>query len=83
MDFVVSLPRTQKTYDSIWVVVDRLTKSACFIPVKSTYSVEKYARIFLDDIVCLHGISLSIISDRGAQFKSKFWSHSKKGWVLR
>ena len=48
MDFVVGLPRTQKSYDSIWVVVDRLTKSARFIPVKSLYSAEDYAKIFLD-----------------------------------
>ena len=67
MDFVVGLPWSQKQYhDSIWVVVDRLTKSAHFIPVKSTYSVEDYARIFMDEIVCRHGIPLFTISDRGA-----------------
>ena len=54
MDFVVCLPHTQWQYDSIWVVVDRLTKSAHFIPVKFTYSVEDYARIFIDVIVCGH-----------------------------
>ena len=72
MDFVVGLPRTQKSYDSIWVVVDQLTKSACFIPIKSTYSVEDYARIFLDKIMCRHGIPLSIILDRVTQFTSIF-----------
>ena len=72
MDFVVGLPRTQKSYDSIWVVVDRLTKSARFIPVKSTYATKDYARIFIDEIVCRHGILLSLISDRGAQFTSMF-----------
>ena len=56
MDFVVGLPWTQKSYDSIWVVVDRLTKSARFSPIKSSYSAEDYARIFLDEIVCCHGI---------------------------
>ena len=56
MDFVVGLDRTQRQYDSIWVVVDKLTKSSHFIPVKSTYSVEDYARIFIDEIVCRHGI---------------------------
>ncbi|WP_353804830.1 hypothetical protein, partial [Acinetobacter baumannii] len=66
MDFVVGLPRTQRQNDSIWVVVDRLTKSSHFIPVKSTYMAEDYARIFKDEIVCRHGIPLSIISDRGA-----------------
>ena len=72
MDFVVGLPQTQKQYDSIWVVVDRLTKSAHFIPVKCTYSAKDYVRIFIDEIVCRHGISLSIISDWGAQFTSRF-----------
>ena len=72
MDFVVGLPRTEKQYYSIWVVVDRLTRSAHFIPVKSTYSAEDYARIFIDEIVYQHGILLSIISDRGAKFTSRF-----------
>ena len=70
--FVVGLPRTQRSYDSIWVVVDNLTKSAVFIPVKAIYSVEDYAMIFIDAIVCHHGIPLSIISDWGAQFTSRF-----------
>ena len=60
MDFVVGLPRTQRQYDSIWVVVNRLTKSSHFIPVKSTYSAEDYARIFIDEIVCFQSILLSI-----------------------
>ena len=55
------------------MVVDRLTKSSPSIPVKSTYSAEDNARIFIDEIVCRHGIMLSIISDRGAQFTSRFW----------
>ena len=79
MDFVVGLPQTQKSYDYIWVVVDRLTKSARFIPVKSTYSAKTYARIFIDDILCHHGTPLSIISDRGAQFTSRFWRSFKQG----
>ena len=83
MDFVLGLPRTQRQYDSIWVVMDRLTKSAHFIPVKSTYSVEDYGRIFIDEIVCLHGIPLSIISDRGAQFTSRFWISFQKGFSTK
>ena len=81
MDFIVGFPRTQKSYDSICVVVDRLTKSARFILVKCLYLAEDYARIFLDDIVC-HGIPLSIISDQGAQFTSRFGGRFKKGLVL-
>ena len=60
-------------YDSIWVIVDRLTKSALFIPVKVTYNAEKLAKIYISEIVQLHGVPLSIISDRGTQFTSKFW----------
>ena len=79
MNFLVGLPRTQKQYDSILVVVDRLTKSAYFISVKSSYSVEDNARIFIDDIVCIHGIPLSIICDRGAQLTSTFSRLFKRG----
>ena len=59
--------------------MDRLTKSACFILVKSSYLAEDYARIFLDEIVCRHSIPLSIILDRGAQFTSRFWRSFQKG----
>ena len=72
MDFVVGLPRTSKGYDSIWVIVDRLTKSAHFIPVDTKYIAKKYAEIYFDRIVTLHGISLTIISDRGSVFVSRF-----------
>ena len=80
MDFVVSMPRTQRKHYSIWVVVDRWTKYAHFIPIKSTYLTEDYARIFIDEIVCRHGILLSIVSDRGDQFKSRFWRSFQKRW---
>src|SRR5215813_14594771 len=63
MDFVVGLPRTARGYDSIWVIMDRLTKSAHFLPVKSVYFMAQYARIYLDNIVSLHGIPISIVSD--------------------
>ena len=59
--------------------MDRLTKSVHFIPIKSTYSAEDYARIFIDEIVCHHGIPLSIIPDRGAQFTSRFRRSFQKG----
>ena len=73
MDFVVGLPKTLGKFDSIWVIVDRLTKSGHFIPVKVTYNVEKLAKLYISEIVRLHGVPLSIISDRGMQFTSKFW----------
>ena len=80
MDFLVGLPRTQRQYDSIWVVVDRLTKSANFIPVKSCDSMEDYSRIFIDDIVYRHGILLYFISDRGKNIDRGFGGHSMKSW---
>ena len=73
MDFVVGLPSTQRGYDSIWIVVDRLTKSIHFILVKATYSVAQYAHLYIDPIVSLHGVRVSIVSDRGPQFTSRFW----------
>ena len=79
MDFVVGLPRTKKSYDSMLVVVDRLTKSARFIPIKSSYSTEDYGRIFLDEILCRHGIPLSIILDWANNLHLDFGGRSKKG----
>jgi transposase InsO family protein len=73
MDFIVSLPRTQLSYDSIWVIMDQLTKVAHFIPVKTTYSVPPVAELYMSRIVCLHGVPKKIVSDRGTQFTSKFW----------
>jgi IS30 family transposase len=73
MDFIVGLPRTQAGYDSIWVIVDRFTKVAHFIPVKTTYSGAKLAELYMSRIVCLHGVLRNIVSDRGSQFTSKFW----------
>ena len=73
MNFVVRLPKTQKGHDSIWVIVDRLTKSAHFLAVKTTYTVAQYAKMYLDSIVALHGVLVSIVSDRGPQFTSRFW----------
>ena len=72
MDFVVGLPRTLRGYDSVWVIVDRLTKSAHFLLVKTSYGGLRYARIFMNEIVRLHGVSISIKSDRGSQFTSRF-----------
>lgn len=73
MDFVVGLPRTQQGFNSIWVVVDRLTKSAHFLPVKITFTMNQYARVYIDEIVRLHGIPVSIVSDRDPRFTSEFW----------
>jgi hypothetical protein len=68
MDFVVGLLRTQLEYDSIWVIVDRLTKVAQFIPVKTTYSRPQLAELYVSRIACLHGVPKKIVSNRGTQF---------------
>nr|GFB05228.1 retrotransposon protein, putative, Ty3-gypsy subclass [Tanacetum cinerariifolium] len=68
MDFIIGLPRTLSGYDSIWVIVDRLTKSAHILPVKTTDSMEKLAQLYLKEVVCRHGVSISIISDRDSKF---------------
>ena len=73
MDFITGLPRTLKGFTVIWVVVDRLTKSAHFVPGKSTYTDSKWAQLYLTEIVRLHGVPVPIVSDRDARFTSKFW----------
>ncbi|GKD95293.1 putative reverse transcriptase domain-containing protein [Tanacetum coccineum] len=78
MDFIVGLPRTPSGYDSIWVIVDRLTKSAHFLPVKTTDSMEKLTQLYLKEIVCRHGVPISIISDRDSKFASRFWRTLQK-----
>jgi hypothetical protein len=72
MDFIVRLPHTRAGYDSIWVVVDRLTKSAHFIPVKTSYSSAVLAELYMSRIVCLYGVLKKIVLDRGTQFTSHF-----------
>jgi hypothetical protein len=78
MDFVVGLPKTSKEYDSIWVIVDRLTKTTHFLPVKVKYPVVTYAEIYIARIISLHGVPKTIVSDRGPQFVSKFWEELHK-----
>jgi hypothetical protein len=73
MDFIVGLPRTQSDYDSIWVIMDRLTKVAHFILVKTTYSGPQLAELYMSRTVCLHRVPKKIVPDRGTQFTSKFW----------
>ena len=79
MDFVISLPHSRCHHDSIWVVVDRLTKSAHFLPVHTSYTAEDYARLYIRELVRLHGVPLSIISNRGTHFTLQFWKAFQKG----
>lgn len=74
MDFVSRLPLTLKKKDVVWVVVDRLTKSAHFIPVKTDYSLERLVELYVVEIIRLHGVPLSIIFDQDPRFTSRFWS---------
>ena len=73
MDFISDLPRTLSGYDAIWVIVDRLTKTVHFLPIKKTYSTDRLARLYVNRIVCLHEVPMSIVSDRGATFNLVFW----------
>ena len=73
MEFIVGLPKTHKGNDSIWVIVDRLTKVAHFIPVKATYQGDQLAQLYIDNILRLHGVPSRIVSDRGTQFTARFW----------
>ena len=75
MDIVFGLPKTLGKFDSIWVIVERLTKSAHFIPVKVNYNAEKLAKLYISEIVRLHGVPLSIISDRGTNLLLSFGEH--------
>ncbi|KAI5355522.1 hypothetical protein L3X38_008417 [Prunus dulcis] len=72
MDFVFKLPRTRNKHDREWVIVDRLTKSAHFLPVRANYTLSKLAQLFIDEIVRLHGVPVSITSDRDPRFTSRF-----------
>ncbi|GJX15183.1 putative reverse transcriptase domain-containing protein [Tanacetum coccineum] len=73
MDFVTKLPKTSNGHDTIWVIVDRLTKSAHFIPTRETDSMETLTRLYIKEIVSRHGVPISIISDRDSHFTSRFW----------
>nr|GFA13426.1 putative reverse transcriptase domain-containing protein [Tanacetum cinerariifolium] len=73
IDFVTKLPKSSQGYDTIWVIVDRLTKSAIFTPIRETDPMDKLSRIYLKEVVMRHGIPVSIISDRDLRFVSNFW----------
>jgi transposase InsO family protein len=78
MDFITGLPNTHQGHDSIWVIVDRLTKSAHFVPIKMDYHAGKYAELYVLQIMRLHGVPRTIILDRGPQFIPRFWEHLHK-----
>ncbi|GJZ13583.1 putative reverse transcriptase domain-containing protein, partial [Tanacetum coccineum] len=83
MDFITKLPRSSSGHDAIWVIVDRLTKSVHFLEIQEDYSMEKLARLYIDEIVTHHGVPKSIISDRDGRFTSRFWQTMQKALGTR
>ncbi|GKB35822.1 retrotransposon protein, putative, ty3-gypsy subclass [Tanacetum coccineum] len=83
MDFVTKLPRTSSGHDTIWVIVDRLTKSAHFLPMREDYKMDRLARLYLNEIVARHGVPISIISDRDSRFTSRFWQSMQEALGTR
>ena len=78
MDFFIRLPRSLRGNNSIWVIVDRLTKSAHFLPMKVNFSLERLAYLYVKELVRMHGVPISIVSDRGPRFTSRFWCSLQK-----
>ena len=72
MDFVTHLPQTSQGHDAVWVIVDRLTKSTHFLAVRMTFTLEKFYRLYIREIVLLHGVIVSIVSDRDPRFTAHF-----------
>ena len=83
MDFITGLPTSSRGNDSIWVIVDRLSKVAHFLPAKTTYQSSKLAELYIARIVSLHGVPKNIVSDRGTQFTSRFWKKVQEGLGTR
>ena len=83
MDFIIGLPKTSRQHDSSMVVVDRLTKVAHFIPVKSTNSTNEVAQVFIKVIVRYHGVPKNIVSDKDVNFTSRFWKELFAGLVTK
>ena len=83
MDFVLGFPLTQQKHDSVWVIVDKLTKSTHFIPVRMDYSMDRLAELYVKEIVRLHGVPLSIVSDIDPRFTSRFWKELQLAFGTR
>lgn len=81
MDLLSGLPKTQKGYNTIWVIVDKLTKFAHFIPVRKTYSMDKFTELYVDEILRLHGVPVSIVSDREPRLTPMFGQACIRLWA--
>ena len=78
MDFVTHLARTLQGHDEVWVIVDRLMKLAHFLPVRMTFTLERLCQLYIREIVRLHGVLVSIVSDRDPRFMTHFWKSFQK-----
>ena len=78
MDFVNHLPRTSRRHDTAWVIVDRRTKSTHFLAMRMTFTLEEFCRLYIREIVRLHGVSVSIVSNRDPRFMTHFWNSFQK-----
>ena len=83
MDFVTHLPRTPQRHDAVWVIVDWITKSTHFLAVQMTFSLERFCRLYIREIVRLHGVLVSIVSNRDPRFKAHFWKSFPKAMGTR
>ncbi|GJT67704.1 putative reverse transcriptase domain-containing protein [Tanacetum coccineum] len=83
MDLVMKLPKSSSGYDTIWVIIDILTKSAHFLPIRKDYKMEKLARIYINKFVTRYGVPMSIISDHDSRFTSRFWHTLQKALGTR
>ena len=78
MDFMTHLPRTQRKHDAVWVIVDQLTKSAHFLAVRMTFTLDEFFRLYIREIVWLHGVLVFFVSDRDPRFTKHFWKSFPK-----
>ena len=83
MHFVTHFPWTQQKHDVVWVIVDRLTKSAHFLAVRMTFALERFCLLYIREIVRLHGVLVSIVSDRDPRFTAHFWKSFQKAMGTR
>ena len=83
MDLVTHLPQTQQRHDAVWVIVDRLTKSAHFLALRMTFALERFFRLYIREIVQLHEVPVSIVLDRDSRFTAHFWKSFQKAMGTR
>ena len=83
MDFMTHLPRISKRHEAVWVIVDRLTKPAHFLAVRMTFTLEEFCKLYMREIVRLHGVPVSIVSDRDPRFTTHFWKSFQKAMGMQ